>query len=138
MDIFGRDVKKDSISDTRVGDFAYRLLVPVNVRKKPSITLVDQWLFNYNNAHPDKPYFPSLPRSKFTIGGKEVQMTEEEYHDFLRERGNFVVEHLGNISIDAENPSELDRMKLDKLFDYGSNWAKAQMLKQKRQQEQGK
>lgn len=121
VDIFGRDVTKGSVNGPKT-DFAYRSMVPVRIQNARPLERVDRFLLNYNTEFPDSQYWPTLPSPTMRYQGKEYRLTEDEYHEFLRVRGEYIARRQGFIS--PERPTKKMRQRLTKLFTEATKYAK--------------
>ena len=79
-------------------------------------------LINYNQRNPDKQWWPSMP----TAGNKEHRMDEQQYHDFLKRRGELILRMSGNVKLNYSEPTERDKKLVQSIFRKATKVAKAQ------------
>ena len=127
VDLFGRDILKDSETGSPITDYIYRMLMPIRVQDKDPLNRIDQFIVAYNNNPPDgNEYYPVLPNTSYPDDkGITQRMNEDQYHEFLRLRGEYVAERANQI-----NPEKLtkdEKEKLVKLFSEATKYARQKM-----------
>jgi hypothetical protein len=90
VDIWGRNRVKD-YTGGEVSSFLLRLMLPVGIENS-TVFRGDIWISRYNEDFPDEKFFPSLPRPEFTLARKSIEMTDSQYHEFLKYRGELAKE----------------------------------------------
>lgn len=125
VDLFGRDVEKASATGWPLTDFIYNATMPIRLQDKEPVQNVDRFLINYNNKFPDNQYWPIPPSPTYRSGGESLRMDEDQYHQFLQLRGEYISERQGRIN--ADNPTPEQKERLQKLFSEATVFAKRQM-----------
>jgi hypothetical protein len=91
IDVWGREMTKNTGWGGPNTDWIARLLSPVDSRSIAGADPLDVALSRYNQLHPDAPFGVTAPSRELhrTIGGKEVKLSLEdvEYIDFLKKTG---------------------------------------------------
>jgi hypothetical protein len=121
VDLFGRDVKKDSVTGNPASDFIYRLTSPINVTDPDPIQNLDRWLVNYNKAN-ETEYWPTPPTATINVRGENVRLTEDQYHEFLRVRGEYIAQRTR--FLDPQNTRESSKKRVQKIFTEATKRAK--------------
>lgn len=121
VDCFGRPVTKDEAEESGPGDVAWRLMVPVATRDAGSMDGAELAIWNWNAAHPEKAYWPSVPNFRFRHGGKDYIMTGRDYADFAREAGRLahrqILNAINHRLIRPSSPGEKDMELIRQIFE---------------------
>lgn len=121
VDCFGRPVTKDEAEESGPGDVAWRLMVPVATRDAGSMDGAELAIWNWNAAHPEKAYWPSVPNFRFRHGGKDYIMTGRDYADFAREAGRLahrqILNAINHRLIRPSSPGEKDMDLIRQIFE---------------------
>lgn len=119
VDMWGREFPRHQGfgKGWEIGDFLYKVFVPVQI-KTTHMFVGDQTMRRYNNSefvdeNPEKAYVgPEAPERYFEIKGKKHWMTPQQYDEMCRMSGTLAAELCRTLSLDVENPTELDVKKL--------------------------
>lgn len=112
VDLWGRLLEARQ-APTMLGDWLYRMTVPVSLREAAEQTdpgdQLDLLLTRYNNSVPDEArWFPTAPPPTYTVrkGGTTTvnTMTDEEYQAFLVRSGEIALSSLKRAKLDYQNP----------------------------------
>ena len=127
-DFWGDAIKKDSFNDW--GGTLWRWAVPISIQDN-KMAERDKLLWNYNQSHPDTPYFPSLPRPYYTYKGERHYIEDPQIYDKYAVRaGNIAKQAIDNAIqrgiLDVEHPGEKER----KFYDREFKKARKQVLKE--------
>ena len=124
VDLWGNDVAKTPPTSHPVSDFLYRLTVPVNVQEAVTPVNVDRLIMNWNAQNPSEQWYPTLPSATYKKDGKKIRMSEQEYHDFLKVRGQYALRLLGNRRFNFSNPTERDKKAIGNAFSRSTSLAR--------------
>lgn len=90
VDVWGREIRRSPVNNT-VGRVVLGNFVPSQIRKDEPMA-ADLWLVRYNEANPDNQWWPTTPRKFIMDGGKRINLTEREYHDYVQNSGKKTAE----------------------------------------------
>ena len=89
VDPWGRDIKKHV--GIPVATELGRYLLPFNQTPTAENNL-DEMLTKWNTANPNELYYVPIPNRNLTFRGEKLQMNDEQYDAFLRERGKLITD----------------------------------------------
>lgn len=138
VDLWGREVRREASWMSPIGRYAWRSLVPMEIRRveQDRGQQLDLMLMRYNNSTAEKGYFPGAPRPTYTVAGERKKMTREQYHRYCKLAGERTLELMSQKEIwdrlDLTNPREEVEIKiLEKRIASARRWAREQVLKPK-------
>jgi len=95
-----------------LGDFLYKLMVPVQI-KSTHMFVGDQTMRSWNNNNPDDQYTgPEAPERYFKKKNKKMWMSPEQYEEFCRMSGSLAAELCRTLDLDVDNPSKMSIEKI--------------------------
>jgi hypothetical protein len=132
-DPWGRPIKKNGSGVvTGIG----RFLSPTLAVDTGQATNLDRMLHAWNFKHEgnaDMEYWVPVPEPKFKFQKQEYVLTKQEYDDFIRIRGELMLEYYPQLpDTRYDSPTELDIARLKKLEIRAKRHAKIQIIKQRR------
>jgi len=119
-------------------DFLYQNALPLWRRNQNRTTELDRLILNFNeqNQNPPPPYengfWPAKPRDRFSFRQHDVQMTRQEYHEFVRRAGELSRNRLRRMDLNVENPELVDVEKIDKVIRDTRRQVKYKMIREGR------
>jgi len=132
-DIFGRQIEKGAWDGAgSMSNFTWQFLSPIRVQGNARDQLADKLYDAIFDAYQDsmrtgeKIEIPSMPADKFQWRGEQIRLSDEEYDEFLRLRGEFVLERAAKWNL-----QQTQRLlpRLQKLFAAAQRRAKYQIMK---------
>lgn len=137
VDLWGRPLERyEGMSPFT--DFLYQNALPLWRRNQNRTTELDRLILNFNeqNQNPPRPYedgfWPAKPRDHFKFRQHDVQMTRQEYHDFVRRAGELSRNRLRRMDLNVENPELMDVEKIDKVIRDTRRQVKYKMIREGR------
>jgi hypothetical protein len=110
VDVWGRPIERNPLQTSWVGRMLEGTLSPA-ARRVDKATDLDLIVKAWNEANPEGEWWPVTPRPYFVVNKRRVDLTEEQYHAFLLERGRMAVEQLGHLRWDPARPVEEWQLK---------------------------
>lgn len=130
---WGENMKKDEGSSPAT-DFLFRLLSPVDTMdpydRAARPRNLDRAILAWNNAHPDKAWYPSMPTRKLDLGKREVKLNEDQYHKYAVESGKQTLLILSRRQIDPVKPTDADIKAIQDAITDGRRIAMHRMQRQ--------
>lgn len=138
VDHWGRAIKRDDLFKTPGSDWLYRMTVPVATQSVANTNNLDRMIINFNNKNPNDEFYPSYPsRAQLErslerrVFGKKVQkkVSPEEWNKFMKRRGEIAFNKAKSMSWNFNNPTQVDRRKLEKVFIFATKKAKLEIFR---------
>jgi hypothetical protein len=77
-------------------------------------------------ANTDNQWYPQLPLPRYTKDGVQVRMSQQEYYDYLKLRGEEAVALMPD-NLNFDNPTKEDIDRVQKAFERATDTAKWKM-----------
>ena len=119
IDYFGREVQKDSLTDSGPLKLA-RLFAIQTVTPDDNMNQAEQLLWNWNKSNPANAYWPDVPAYYFQKNNRKYYFTGDNYRQFAQESGRLALQQINNAFrhglLNANNPSEQDIKLIKSIF----------------------
>ena len=119
-DYFGREIKKDSLADSGVAWQMMRFIPIKPVNPDSNMNKAELLIWNYNQANPEKEYYPDVPSYYFQRNSKKLYFEGKDYSDFVRESGQLALKQINYAFshglLKANKPTEKDIALIKKIF----------------------
>ena len=128
VDVWGREVERNPLQTSWVWRMMEGALTPA--RRVPDRALdLDLVVKAYNEQSPEKDWWPTTPLPYFVVNKVRHDLTEQQYHDFLVERGRLAMSFLGHVRYDPSKPVMDWQMKaIQNALEKSTTYAKARVL----------
>lgn len=141
VDIWGRPIRKGPFLGSPATDFAYRLLVPAEVRRTDTATGPDRLILAWNaKAPPGAELLPAPMGRTITMpgrglaSGRQVTLDPEQYQRMAQRAGTLAYDALRRMNLNWENPTERDAETVRKVLDMTRDAARKEAVRDLMQQ----
>ncbi|HOC68468.1 MAG TPA: hypothetical protein PKO23_06630, partial [Candidatus Hydrogenedentes bacterium] len=104
-------------------DFLFRLLSPIAettpAGRDPRAIQLDRLLTNWNNRNWDDIWAPELPDRYIGSGENRIDLTDDEYDQYIKQSGEIALERLEAYSLNYEEPTKRDLLIIKKTLEFG-------------------
>lgn len=123
VDLWGREITKDSLGGPPGTDFLYRLLSPFRTQSDQNAHLndVDRMILNWNNQNPNDGWYPAppprnIPRGNPLEGKQTYTIPARQYEQFCKDSGQLAADILRDVNFNADKPDHEDMLILKKII----------------------
>lgn len=116
-------------------DFLYRLMSPIEnttpAGRDTRAVQLDRLLTNWNNTHWDDTWAPDLPDRYIGSGENRIDLTDDEYDQYIKQSGEIALERLEAYSLNYDDPTKRDILIIEKALEFARAAARNTIRRQR-------
>jgi len=114
-------------------DWLFRMINPMQSTVGTNKSIY-RMLLNWNEFNPNDEYYLSIPEPRITHNGEEYEMSDAQYEQYMRMRGEYIMKMWNNYerfsTPDYANPKKKNILALKKMVGKAQKATRAKMLKE--------
>ena len=135
FDHWGNPISKDagmSLLGQPLSDIAWRMLMPIRAQTATNFGNLDRMIWNWNRAQtePDAEWWPGTPRPEIKLRGKDYQLTDDQYRQYLEMRGKLAQRMAERQHWNFDEPTPSDIKRIQKVFEHAGQLSKRVIIRE--------